>query len=213
MPLGRKLLARFKLLMMGPETTSLETTCLGEIPKKSGLKAYRNGHETFLLNNLYTKHCIYTMVNEHDINDMAADQGLRFNEGKPQWRLLPQSALVPMVRVLEFGATKYSPENWKKGLSTTGCMESLKRHWDAMMEGETHDPESGLPHIGHIMCNAMFISWMQANKPEFDDLKKENKKNDPSYLAPGTVSPNGSVPNPGSFYQVFPGIQLQYHRK
>lgn len=147
------------------------------------------------------------MLNEHDIKDMAEDQGLRFNEGKPQWRYVPQSALIPMVRVLEFGAKKYSPENWKKGLSTTECMESLKRHWDAMMEGETHDPDSKLPHIGHIMCNAMFISWMQANKPEFDDLKKENNKNDLNYRAPGTISPNGSIPDLGNFYQAFPAAR------
>lgn len=38
----------------------------------------------------------------------------RFNEGKPKWSLIPFSALEPMVRVLEFGANKYSPNNWKK---------------------------------------------------------------------------------------------------
>ena len=130
------------------------------------------------------------MINETDIKDMAEDQGLRFNEGKPQWRLLPQSSLVPMIRVLEFGAKKYSPDNWKKGLSTVACMESMKRHWDKLMEGEALDEESGIHHIGHIMCNAMFISWLMENKPEFNDLPKENKNDAPNYSGNTFLAPN-----------------------
>ena len=33
------------------------------------------------------------------------------------------------------------------------------RHWMALCDGESLDKESGLPHIGHIMCNAMFYSY------------------------------------------------------
>lgn len=102
-------------------------------------------------------------------DDALSEQGLRFNEGKLRWALVPQSSLSPMVRVLEFGAQKYDAHNWKKGLPYTQVCESLKRHLDAFMEGEDNDPESGISHIGHIMCNAMFLSWYQQNRPEFDD--------------------------------------------
>lgn len=103
--------------------------------------------------------------------------GDRFNEGKPQWSLVPQSALVPMVRVLEYGKNKYSAWNWAKGLKISEICESLKRHLDAFMEGEDKDSESGLSHIGHLQCNALFLSWMMENKPELDDryFKKEEK--------------------------------------
>lgn len=94
--------------------------------------------------------------------------GKRNNKGKLRWSLVPQSALEPMVRVLEFGAEKYEPNNWKKGLDIVEICESLKRHLDAFMEGEDNDPESKLPHIGHIQCNAMFLSWMMEHKPELD---------------------------------------------
>ena len=63
-------------------------------------------------------------------------QGNRFNEGKPKWSLVPQSSLIPMVQVLEFGAKKYGAYNWVKGLSIREICESLKRHLDAFMEGE-----------------------------------------------------------------------------
>ncbi len=95
--------------------------------------------------------------------------GMRFNEGKARWGLVPQSALLPMVQVLEFGAKKYAAHNWMKGLSITQICESMKRHLDSFMEHENNDPESGISHIGHIQCNAMFLSWMMENRPDLDD--------------------------------------------
>ena len=96
-------------------------------------------------------------------------QGNRFNTGKPKWSLVPQSTLLPMVQVLEFGASKYGEYNWTKGLSVKETCESLKRHLDAYMEGEDVDSESGISHIGHILCNGMFLSFMQQHRPDLDD--------------------------------------------
>ena len=101
------------------------------------------------------------------------EKGDRLNQGKPKWSLVPQSALIPMVQVLEYGATKYAPFNWQKGLPITEICESLKRHLDAFMEGEDNDPESTLSHIGHIQCNALFLSWMMKNRPDLDDRYKK----------------------------------------
>lgn len=105
--------------------------------------------------------------------------GDRFNEGKPKWSLVPQSSLIPMVRVLEFGTKKYGDYNWTKGLSIRETCESLKRHLDAFMEGEDKDNESGLSHIGHIQCNALFLSWMMENRSDLDDrIVLKNKQDD-----------------------------------
>lgn len=103
------------------------------------------------------------------MDELKEEKGLRFNSNKPKWSLVPQSALLPMVEVLEFGAQKYAPYNWMKGLSVKEICESLKRHLDAFMEGENNDKESLLSHIGHIQCNALFLSWMMENKPSMDD--------------------------------------------
>lgn len=110
-----------------------------------------------------------------EINQLEGD---RFNQGKPRWSLVDFDALEAMVRVLEFGATKYSDHNWKKGLKTTEIVESLLRHTFAYLRGEDIDPESKLPHIGHILCNAMFLAYTQKYKPEFDTrFIDENKLN------------------------------------
>lgn len=112
-------------------------------------------------------------ITEHDPSE-TMEAGSRDNDGKLQWALVDFPALEPMVQVLEFGAQKYAPHNWKKGLYTTQIVESLIRHMIAYLNGEDKDPESNLPHTGHIMCNAMFLSYMHEFKPEFDD--RENKK-------------------------------------
>ncbi len=97
------------------------------------------------------------------------ETGDRFNGGKPKWSLVPQSGLLPMVEVLEYGAKKYTPHNWKKGLSITEICESMKRHLDAFMEGEDKDPESQLSHIGHMQCNTLFLGWMSKHRPDLED--------------------------------------------
>ncbi len=99
--------------------------------------------------------------------------GLRYNENKERWSLVDFEALKTMVKVLEFGAKKYDDHNWKKGLKTTEVAESLLRHLTAYLNGEDNDKETGLPHTGHILCNAMFLSHMHEFKKEFDTRYKK----------------------------------------
>ena len=96
----------------------------------------------------------------------------RFNEGKMAWELVDFESLEPLVEVLMFGATKYSKDNWKKGQAITELLGSLLRHIIAFQKGEDLDEESGKSHIGHAMCNLMFIQYVLNNHKHFDDRKK-----------------------------------------
>lgn len=87
------------------------------------------------------------------------EKAIRYNEWKPQWTLVHFESLLPLVRVLEFWARKYARDNWKKPMDRDAILNSLTRHLAALMDGDTNDPESWLPHIGHIMANAMFYSY------------------------------------------------------
>lgn len=97
------------------------------------------------------------------------ESGDRFNEGKLKWSLVSFKALEPMVKVLMFGAKKYAPNNWKKGLKYTEICDSLQRHMNAFLDGEDNDKESKLYHVGHILCNAMFLSYMFLFRIDLDD--------------------------------------------
>ncbi len=105
--------------------------------------------------------------------------GLRHNDGKRQWSLVDFDAFEPMVEVLEFGAKKYAPDNWKLGgdaLSYRRVTESMLRHIFAFMRGEDIDKESGISHIGHIQCNAMFLGHYSRHKTEQDDRSSKTTK-------------------------------------
>lgn len=99
---------------------------------------------------------------------MNEEKALRYNQEKLKWTLIDFDSLEDMTRVLEFGSKKYSAHNWKQGLPTTEIVESMMRHLHAYLRGENIDPESSLPHTGHILCNAMFLAYMEKYKPEFD---------------------------------------------
>lgn len=108
-----------------------------------------------------------------------AEQAMRYNSGKRQWSLVHFESLEPMVKVLEFGAKKYAPGNWMKGLDKKQILESMQRHLAALMDGQDNDPESNESHMGHIMCNAMFYSYFYVlNKERIVEEKPVETQSD-----------------------------------
>ena len=99
----------------------------------------------------------------------AIGGALRYNGDKLQWSLVDFESLEPMVKVLMYGASKYAPDNWKAGQDPRSQMESLLRHAFAFLAGENNDPESGESHLGHVLCNAMFMIYNQKHHPNLDN--------------------------------------------
>jgi hypothetical protein len=73
------------------------------------------------------------------------------------------------AKVFDFGRRKYSEWNWAKGMPWTKVIACMKRHLAAIERGEDIDPESGLPHIGHLMCNALMLEHYMKHYKEGDD--------------------------------------------
>ena len=65
-----------------------------------------------------------------------------------------------LAKTLTMGAQKYGDNNWQ-GLPDfwKRYKAALLRHLTAIDKGELIDSESGLPHIDHVLCNAVFLSW------------------------------------------------------
>lgn len=96
-------------------------------------------------------------------------QGIKEDGGKPRYDLIDPEAMDALAQVLTFGANKYAAHNWRKGLSYTRLVAAALRHLFAFLRGQTMDPESGLPHVAHAMCNCMFLIWMTNNRKDLDD--------------------------------------------
>lgn len=84
------------------------------------------------------------------------EKGMKFDDEKPRYDLLPPYAIDTMCKVLTFGAKKYSPDNWKK-VERVRYIAAAMRHMFALLRGETYDSETGLHHGAHAMCCLSFI--------------------------------------------------------
>lgn len=87
-------------------------------------------------------------------------QALRYNKDKTQLSFVLEApnALKGTSDVLTFGAAKYARRDWKKGMPKEEVIDSLMRHLVKYMNGEFLDEESTLPHVSHILTNALFLA-------------------------------------------------------
>lgn len=108
-----------------------------------------------------------------DIKSSAKGSGARYNAGKPALDLVPLMALEDCARVFDYGRAKYAEWNWAKGMDWSVPYACMLRHMAAWHRGEENDPESGLPHLGHAMCNLVMLSAYAKTYPEGDNRPKE----------------------------------------
>lgn len=96
--------------------------------------------------------------------------GKKFDDGKAPWHLLPYTAITEVIKVLQHGAIKYGEFNWMSGLEYSRVYSALMRHLTAWWQGEDKDPETGLSHLAHVACNALFLlTFILANRNDLDN--------------------------------------------
>jgi hypothetical protein len=105
-------------------------------------------------------------------------QGIKYDGDKPRMELLPPIALLEISKVLTFGANKYEPWNWAKGLKWTRLLGACLRHVTLWSMGEDKDKETGLSHIAHAACCLMFLLHLEQTRKDLDDRHKTTKNNE-----------------------------------
>lgn len=108
------------------------------------------------------------MINESYIAD---NKGLRHDEGKTQYHLIPSDGLAELARVYTFGAKKYAPYNWERGMDHSRVFNSMLRHIYAYWDGENRDQETGLHHMAHAAWNALTLLVYSLRGVGVDDRK------------------------------------------
>lgn len=92
-------------------------------------------------------------------------KGLKYDGGKLRWDLLPMDVIEECVKILTFGAAKYTDNSWQQvenGIER--YYAAMLRHIVAYRNGDTVDEESGMPHLSHALCNIVFLIWLEKQK-------------------------------------------------
>jgi len=104
------------------------------------------------------------------VDPKVLTEGIKFDGGKLPWELFPWDGAKEIVKVLQFGANKYAPRNWEKGIKYSRIFGATIRHMTAWFLGETNDPETGLNHLAHAGCEILFaLTYSMRGMNAFDD--------------------------------------------
>ena len=94
------------------------------------------------------------------------------NTPTPQLRALAVAALAHYD-----GATKYGAWNWRQaGVRASIYLDAAQRHLTRWTNGETHDPDSGVHHLGHalaclnILIDAEAAGMLNDDRPPAIDI-------------------------------------------
>lgn len=101
------------------------------------------------------------------IRKNAEGGGVKFDEGKVPFHLLPPEFLFAVAKVLDFGAQKYAERNWEAGMKWSRCFGALMRHMWCWWGGKgptsrnfafgSTDDETKMPHLWHAGCCIAFL--------------------------------------------------------
>jgi hypothetical protein len=85
--------------------------------------------------------------------------------------LIPPEAIIALASVLAYGANKYGERNWEKGMAWSRPFDAGERHGLAWWDGEAADPETGMSHLWHRICNDAFLIAFEARGASQDDRR------------------------------------------
>lgn len=86
-----------------------------------------------------------------------ASEGRKDDREKLRFDLIPPELLEQTALVLTYGAAKYTPRNWEKGMNWGRVFGALMRHMWAWWRGQDKDAETGFSHLSHAACCIAFL--------------------------------------------------------
>lgn len=102
-------------------------------------------------------------------------EGVKFDQGKTRYDLIPPEVEEAIGQVLTFGAAKYGQRNWELGMAWGRPYAALRRHMGAWWGGEDTDPETGMSHLWHAACCIAFLVAFEARGVGTDDRGGHNE--------------------------------------
>jgi hypothetical protein len=84
-------------------------------------------------------------------------QGIKHDDDKVRYDLMPVEAEHAVARVLTHGAHKYSDRNWENGIRYGRCYAAARRHMADWWQGKLYDDATGEHILAHAVCEVMFL--------------------------------------------------------
>ena len=103
-------------------------------------------------------------------------EGVKYDEGKDPWHLYPWDAAKAIVKVLTFGANKYSERNWELGMAWSRCYRAAIGHLQDWWQTGEPDAETGYSHLWHAGCCVMFLIAFEIRGIGKDDRPIKRKR-------------------------------------
>lgn len=105
-------------------------------------------------------------LSEDEIRKLKGEVGLKYDDNKPDYSLIPPGVLEAIATIMTYGANKYERDNWRLVKPVERYYSALMRHIEAVRKGEWLDKESGYPHMWHVLTNAAFLTILWGEKYE-----------------------------------------------
>lgn len=103
------------------------------------------------------------------MQDLAATEGVKLDGGKPPLHLIAPDFLYAVADILDFGAKKYAPRNWEKGMDWSRVYRAAIGHLFDWFMRKGPDPETGKSHLWHAACCIMFLVCYELRNTGNDD--------------------------------------------
>jgi hypothetical protein len=116
------------------------------------------------------------MIAEKQNTDQQTEkkEGMRFNDNKMRFDLIPLEWEVELARVLTIGAAKYTEDNWLKGMPWKKIYSSMVRHANKFRSGMSLDQETRCHHLAMVAWNALALMSY-----EMRGVGEDFRKNEP----------------------------------
>jgi Domain of unknown function (DUF5664) len=109
-------------------------------------------------------------------NKNKKGEGVKNDQQKIRWDLVPYDAVNEIAKVLTFGAEKYEARNWEKGMDWSRAFGALQRHLTRWFHGQDKDKETRLTHLANAGCCLFFLLSWELRKVGTDDRPKLDPK-------------------------------------
>ena len=108
-----------------------------------------------------------------DTEIVTNERGGKQSKVEYGFHLIDKAAILKLAEVLQYGASRYARDNWRK-IPSEEHFNHMQIHYYAWLSGDTSDD-----HLGHFFCRAMMLyaTAITEDMPELNPYKASEEKN------------------------------------